>query len=985
MSNDIRKTDNSVNNLNQTLVDFLRKYQIKKDDKEPKELTNTRIGDPKLSMYGGKYHIPDDKYEQFLNLYYRDVLSKNGNEYLTEKQLDEGAIVIDLDFRYDIKIKERQHTKEHIQDLVVCLLDIIKEIYQMDDEKKIPVYVLEKPKINILTDRKIVKDGIHIIIGVNADKTVRRMVRERAIKKVAEMWEDLPITNKWDEVFDEAVSSGQNNWQLFGSKKPNNEAYQLTYIYDAKFDPSDEEISIIPVSLKSFDIASNIYLLSVRYRNHPTFLLKSSFIEEYNEYKNYHGRNNVVSNVKVNNSTNNNFADFELSDINSYVPKITNANELDFILNMFLDKITTNDYDLKEAYLYTMTLPEKYYTTPGSFDKWIRVGWVLRNISNKLLIVWIAFSAQDKNFNYNDIPDYCNQWKNFNGSKYQGLQKRSLMYWSKQDAYEKYKKVNEESVDYFLEQTISGVGVAINVGGDKKQKAICGDFDIARVLYQAYKDRFVCTSVKANTWYEFKNHRWVETDSGTTLRKLISTELREMYNKKGFGLLNGITSAANNVPAVNGNNDETNDIVEDEQRKKKQNRSQNILDICSRLSRTNEKKNIMTEAKELFYDGTFMNKLDTNPYLLCFKNGVIDFKEKCFRDGRPEDNISMSTNINYKKLEVTKDKEIIDSCLDFLHKLFPEKDLFDYMYDHLASTLIGTSSNQTFNMYIGQGKNGKSVLINLMEKVLGEYHFSVNSTMITEGRAKVGSVSPEILQLKGKRYCVIQEPAPGEKINVGVMKQLTSGNDAIQARGLYKSEATTFIPQMKLVVCSNYMMKVESNDYGTWRRIRVVPYKSLFTETPVTDDPENPYQYKVDEHIIEKFDDWKEIFAAMLVERVYETNGIVKDCQIVLGASDDYRGSQDFIAEYIRDKIVKDPNGKIKKTALNIDFSSWYMETYGSRGTPSPKDVHEYMDKKFGKQKNLAWTGVRIRYNERDDLNIPEDEDIDDGIHVSEL
>jgi hypothetical protein len=43
------------------------------------------------------------------------------------------------------------------------------------------------------------------------------------------------------------------------------------------------------------------------------------------------------------------------------------------------------------------------------------------------------------------------------------------------------------------------------------------------------------------------------------------------------------------------------------------------------------------------------------------------------------------------------------------------------------------------------------------------------------------------------------------------------------------------------------------------------------------------------------------------------------------------------------------------------------------------------MDKKFGKQKNLAWTGVRIRYNERDDLNIPEDEDIDDGIHVSEL
>jgi P4 family phage/plasmid primase-like protien len=345
----------------------------------------------------------------------------------------------------------------------------------------------------------------------------------------------------------------------------------------------------------------------------------------------------------------------------------------------------------------------------------------------------------------------------------------------------------------------------------------------------------------------------------------------------------------------------------------------------------------------------------------------------------------MSTNINYKPLDLINDKEIIDSCTDFLHKLFPEEELYNYMYDHLASTLIGTSSNQTFNMYIGKGRNGKSALVGLMIKVLGEYQCVVASTMITEGRAKVGSVSPEVLQLKGKRYGVIQEPSPGEKINVGVMKQLTSGNDAIQARGLYKSEATTFIPQMKLVLCSNYMMKVESNDYGTWRRIRVVPYKSEFNENPVTNDPEKPYQYKLDPKIDENFDNWKETFAAMLVQRVFETNGIVKDCPIVLAASNEYRASQDYIAEYIRDKIVKDPNGKIKKTALNIDFSSWYMETYGNRGSPSSKDVHEYMDKEFGTQKNLAWTGVRIRYNERDDLNIPEDEDIDDGIDVSEL
>jgi len=981
MANEVNNKINSVINLNQTLVDFLRKHQIKKEDEDPKHPTNTRIPDQKLGIYGGNYHIPDDKYEQFLNLYYRDVLSKNGNEFLTEKQLDVGCITVDLDFKYGMDIKQRQHTKEHIQDLVICYLDIIKNIFQLDDTSKISVFVFEKPHINVLADKKIVKDGIHMIIGIQADRTLQKMIRQLAIPKIAEMWEDLPIKNQWDDVFDEGITIGYTNWQLFGSRKPNHDAYQLTYIYDARFDPSDEEVSITPVSLKTFDIATNIHLLSVRYTKHPSFFLKNSILDEYNKLKNFNGSNTVVNNNRASVQNPDDFADFDLSDINNNVCKITNAKELEFLLNMFLDKITNHDYDLKEAYLYTMTLPEQYYGE-GSYSKWIRVGWVLKHIHNKLLIVWVAFSAQAKNFNYGDIPDLCDKWKKFDGSKHQGLQKKSLMYWSKQDAYNKYIKVNEESVDYFLEYTINGGNcVALNTKSN-----ICGDFDIARVLFQLYKDRFVCTSVKGNIWFEFKHHRWLEVDSGTTLRRAISEELRELYNKKGFGFLNGLMQTANNVPAVNGKQPEAIEMTEDEQSNYKKVRSQRILDICSRLSRTNDKKNIMTEAKELFYDGTFVNKLDTNVYLLCFKNGVIDFKEKCFRAGRPEDTVSMCTNINYKPLDYNndKDKETVELCKDFLRKLFPEEELYKYMYDHLASTLIGTSTNQTFNMYIGAGRNGKSVLVSLMQKVLGEYQCTVPSTMITEGRAKVGGLSPEVVQLKGKRYGVIQEPSPGEKINVGVMKELTSGIDPIQARAPYMPQAITFIPQLKLVVCSNYMMEIKSNDYGTWRRIRVVPYKSLFSENPVNDDPDKPYQYLVDPKFIDKFDDWKETFAAMLVERAFETDGLVKDCPIVMAASNEYRVSQDYIAEYIRDRVVKDSNGKIKKTELNNDFSNWYLATYG-RGGPSPKDVHEYMDKQFGRQKNQSWFGVKIRYDDRDDLDIPEDEEIDDGIDVNEL
>ncbi len=78
----------------------------------------------------------------------------------------------------------------------------------------------------------------------------------------------------------------------------------------------------------------------------------------------------------------------------------------------------------------------------------------------------------------------------------------------------------------------------------------------------------------------------------------------------------------------------------------------------------------------------------------------------------------------------------------------------------------------------------------------------------------------------------------------------------------------------------------------------------------------------------------------------------------------DNKSTESFINEFVNDKIVVDPNGKIKKTELNSEFAIWYQTTYGSRA-PSPKDVHTYMDKKFGKyemKEKGVWTGAKIKY-----------------------
>jgi P4 family phage/plasmid primase-like protien len=407
-------------------------------------------------------------------------------------------------------------------------------------------------------------------------------------------------------------------------------------------------------------------------------------------------------------------------------------------------------------------------------------------------------------------------------------------------------------------------------------------------------------------------------------------------------------------------------------------KSGKIGDICIVLKTTSWKNNIMKEAKELFYDKDFMNKLDANVYLLSFNNYVIDFKTKSYRKGKPDDYISKSTNIDYipyDKLTSTKQnnsknnnyKEIMDEINKFIDELFPDSELRRYMWEHLASILIGTNENQTFNIYNGSGCNGKSKMVELMSKALGDYKATVPITLITQKRNSIGSTSSEIVQLQGIRYAVMQEPSRGDKINEGIMKEITGG-DPIQGRALFK-DSVTFTPQFKLVVCTNVLFDITTNDDGTWRRIRLCDFMSKFNDAPYQDEDKFPkanfpYQYKIDRKIDEKFAIWAPILMSMLVNTAFETQGFVKDAKIVIAFSDKYRQGQDYLTEFANEKIIKKREGKIKKTEILEEFKNWYIMHYGRNNLPNGKEITDYMDKLYGKASKGKWFNVEINYEE---------------------
>jgi P4 family phage/plasmid primase-like protien len=371
----------------------------------------------------------------------------------------------------------------------------------------------------------------------------------------------------------------------------------------------------------------------------------------------------------------------------------------------------------------------------------------------------------------------------------------------------------------------------------------------------------------------------------------------------------------------------------------------------------------MREAMEIFFDKDFTRNIDSNPYLMCFTNGVFDFKNKIFRDGYPQDYITKTTGIPYMPYDLEKYSETINEITTFMEQLFPLPELCRYMWDHLASVLIGVKKEHAFNIYRGSGSNGKSILTDLMSQCLGEYKGTVPITLVTDRRSSIGGATPEVMQLKGVRYAVMQEPSKDAIINEGIMKELTGG-DPLLGRALY-CDSEIFIPQFSLVVCTNALFEIKSNDDGTWRRMKLVDFLAKFISEGETHTDDTKYVFPKDKSLKSKLIKWAPVFISILIKRACETEGEVIDCEEVISASNKYRQSQDAISGFIMDKIVKFDNNTygVNQTSLNNAFKEWFQINHGGKKVPKLSELMDTMIKKFGNKnsKTNKWHNIKIK------------------------
>lgn len=601
-----------------------------------------------------------------------------------------------------------------------------------------------------------------------------------------------------------------------------------------------------------------------------------------------------------------------------------------FEKSLNINKNYTNEDELTLA--RRLTTECLSHARSEKYDEWINLGWVLRNIDYRLLDTWTEFSKISSAY----VEGECQRFWDKMRKDHMGI--GTLRWWAKQDNITKYNEIIDDSVIPLIDKCIGSDGA---------------HYDVAKVVQAQYKDEF--KAISKDCWYKFDKdkHRWVKTKEGLNLRLILSEDICRKFMDK---------ARCWNMHIY--------DNATDEQRTLNEEKSKKCIAIALKLKNAGFKDSVMKECKCLFIDEKFEELLDSRPHLIGFENGVYDLKMHIFRDGMPDDYIYHNTHINYIPYNI-QSSELVQ-INEFFSKIFPIESIKNYVLDILSCIIDGSIAQERFYIFTGQGSNGKSRLLDLIQKTIGDYYCILPIALLTQKRAASNSASGELERTKGRRFAVMQEPSENDKINIGFMKEL-SGNDRILTRGLYK-DPYEFKPQFKMILTCNELPEVPSDDGGTWRRIRVVEFISKFCENPTKKN-----EFSMDLELSDKFDRWAETFMSMLIERHKTINpNKIEEPWEVRKATENYKSNNDLIGQFIGDKIIKDNTSKEKYTLTKVfnEFRVWaYENVPKGKKAPDRNQLKAYFEKQFGLYSldNKGWSGFRFKNNEND-LNEESDE-----------
>ena len=237
-----------------------------------------------------------------------------------------------------------------------------------------------------------------------------------------------------------------------------------------------------------------------------------------------------------------------------------------------------------------------------------------------------------------------------------------------------------------------------------------------------------------------------------------------------------------------------------------------------------------------------------------------------------------------------------------------DAELQNYLQRVVGYCLTGDLSTHALFFLYGTGANGKSVFVNVISTVLGDY--AANAPMDTFMESRTDRHPTDLAGLRGARFVSATETEQGRRWNESKIKAITGG-DHITAR-LMHQDFFTYAPQFKLLIAGNHKPAIRNIDEAMRRRMHLIPFT-------ITVPPE-----KRDPLLTEKLLAERDGILAWALEGclMWQQLGL-KQPATVVQATEEYFEAEDAMGRWLAERCNLGPNQKALTATLFNDWKQW--------------------------------------------------------------
>ncbi len=391
------------------------------------------------------------------------------------------------------------------------------------------------------------------------------------------------------------------------------------------------------------------------------------------------------------------------------------------------------------------------------------------------------------------------------------------------------------------------------------------------------------------------------------------------------------------------------------------------------------KKSYMTETAEYLISKIYNywnKKGDENPikklnskhdYLPIKNNLIINLKTGKTKERSREDYFTTFCPVSYLEKDKMKEatKFIMDICGD-------DEELFNYLVRYLGYSLTGRIDDRSFAQFYGAGLNGKSKLMEVMKKILGDVFFKTGSRdiVVASNTSNKGSASSYLMNLPFARLVSIGEPKEGDKLDTSIVKGITGGDEQ-SARQLFGEQKEINL-WCKIIVNTNNPLSFNTSDKAIIDRLRLIPFTQEFVAKPTREN-----QKKADNKFIEKIKtEYLDQVFTLLVKKGskkwYENplNSFAEYPKVVEEERKKYIGSMDILECFMNEALVKDSKESFDRVLFYSDYKRWRNEN--GYGKVTSNKVYLELEKKGCKKCHISRNG-KSGYNGYTGYRLKED------------